>query len=357
MGERVGATRRGLLRAAAGSGMVAAGAALAPPRGRAAADGAAPVLRLGILQFGTLQWLAATIHAHGLDTVHGFDLQTVTLASNDASRVALMAGAADVVVTDWLFVARQRSRGTALSFAPFSAAAGGVMVPQASRVAELADLRGLRLGVAGGSGDRSWLLVQAAGRRAGIDLAREAHVNYGAPPLLGAKLQQGELDALLTFWTFASRLEAEGFREAVSVAGCGQALGLPADLDLLGYVFHEEWGKAHRTAIDGFLAAAGAAQALLARDDAAWAALRPMMQLPDGAAGEAVMANLRRRFAAGIVRPGVAEQEHAAAQVLAILGPDAGAAEGPAVAGTDDGKADGTVLASLPSGVFWPLAN
>lgn len=353
MVEATGTTRRRLLRLAAGSGMAVAAVPFAPAPARAATSGpdAAPTLRLGILQFGTLQWLAVTIRAYGLDAAHGFALETVTLANNDASRVALMAGSADVVVTDWLFVARQRSRGTALSFAPFSAAAGGVMVPQASKVAGLADLRGSRLGVGGGASDRSWLLVQAAGRQAGIDLVRETQVNYGAPPLLGAKLQQGELDALLTFWTFVSRLETEGFREAVSVASCGQALGLPADLDLLGFVFHEEWAQAHRGAIDGFIAAAAEAQARLAQDGTAWAALRPLMQVPDGPAGEAVFANLRRRFVAGIVHPGVAEQQAAATRVLAVLGPDAGSAQGKVGAPADE------AVSSLPAGVFWPVGS
>ena len=328
MPERHGPTRRVLLRAA-----LSAPAALLAG---AAAD--LPALRLGILQFGTVQWLAVTIRALDLDRAHGFALDTVLLASNDAARVALMAGSADVAVTDWLFVARQRQQSTALSFAPFSAAAGGVMVPQGSPVHGLADLRGRRLRVAGGANDRSWLLVQAAARRAGLDLARDAQPNYGAPPLLGAKLAQGELDALLTFWNFEARLETQGFREAVSVADCARALGLPADLDLLGFVFHAGWATANRAAIDGFLAAAAEAQSRLAADPGAWAALRPLMQLPPGEAGEATFQALRRRFVAGIVHPDAAAQRSTAGQVLAIL------REGDAAA----------TPSAVPDGVFWP---
>ena len=331
---RHGPTRRVLLRAAMAAPAALAGATRS---GRAAA-GALPALRLGILQFGTVQWLAVTIRAQGLDAAHGFALETVLLASNDAARVALMAGSADVAVTDWLFVARERQQDTALSFAPFSAAAGGVMVPQDSTVRSLADLRGRRLGVAGGANDRSWLLVQAAARREGIDLAREARPSYGAPPLLGAKLAQGELDALLTFWNFEARLEAQGFREAISVSDCARALGLPADLDLLGFVFHSDWAAANRPAIDGFLAAAAEAQSRLAADPGTWAALRPLMQLPPGEPGEAVFEALRRRFLAGVVHPDASAQRGAAVRALAIL------REG------DDAALPG----ALPVGVFWP---
>ncbi len=335
MAKRHGPTRRVLLRAALSAPLALAGMAERPSGAEAQA---LPALRLGILQFGTVQWLAVTIRSLGLDRAHGFTLDTVLLASNDAARVALMAGSADVAVTDWLFVARERQQSTALSFAPFSAASGGVMVPQDSAVHGLADLRGKRLGVAGGANDRSWLLVQAAARRAGIDLARDATPNYGAPPLLGAKLAQGELDALLTFWNFEARLEAQGFREAISVADCTRALGLPADLDLLGFVFHAGWAVANRAAIEGFLTAAAEAQSRLAADPGAWAALRPLMQLPPGEPGEAMFEALRRRFLAGIVHPDAATQRSAAGRTMAIL------REGD----------DAATPTTLPEGVFWP---
>ncbi|MGI3778063.1 MAG: ABC transporter substrate-binding protein [Janthinobacterium lividum] len=334
MSERHGPTRRTLLRTA-----LAAPAALVLPTHARAAD-ALPTLRLGTVQFGTVQWLAVTIRALALDTAHGFALDTVLLANTEASRVALMAGSADVALSDWLFVARQRQEGTPLSFAPFSASAGGVMVPQDSPVRALADLKGRRLGVAGGANDRSWLLVQAAARAQGLDLARDAPPAYGAPPLLGAKLQQGELDALLTFWNFEARLESQGFREAVSVADCARALGLPADLDLLGFVFLGDWASAHRPVLDGFLAAAAEAESRLAADPALWTPLRPLMQLPPGAPGEAMFAALRRRFLAGFVHPNAATQRATATRVLAIL--------------QDGGEA--ASLRSIPEGVFWPEA-
>jgi len=90
---------------------------------------AAPVpdLRLGILQFGTVQWVADVIRRHALDTKHGFALAPVTLANTDAGRISLMAGGSDVVVSDWPFVAVQRTAGTKLCFAPFSSSSGGVI--------------------------------------------------------------------------------------------------------------------------------------------------------------------------------------------------------------------------------------
>ncbi len=117
------------------------------------------------------------IRRHSLDARNGFALKPVLLANTDGGRVALMAGSADIVVSDWFFVASQRAAGTRLCFAPFSSASGGIMVPTASPVRSLSDLASLRLGVAGGPLDKSWLLVQAAAQSGvGIVLAKAEQV-------------------------------------------------------------------------------------------------------------------------------------------------------------------------------------
>ena len=299
----------------------------------------APV-RLGILQFGTVQWVADVIRHHAFDKAQSTELNMVTLANTGAGRVALMAGAADVVVSDWMFVAAQRAAGTRLCFAPFSSATGGVVARGNSPILRLTDLKGRNLGVAGGPVDKSWLLVRAAGRAQGIDLATEATIAYGAPPLLGAKLRQRELDAVLTFWNFVAELDATGFREAITVEHCAHDLGLTGRLSMVGFVFHQDWAEAHKPAINGFLRAAQAAQHQLAVSDAEWQRIRPLIQAPD----DAVFAALKRRFIAGIALPSAAQEEQTARQMFDILLRTGGTV---ATAG----------LTKLPDGMFWPTVD
>jgi len=296
-----------------------------------AAANSVPGLRLGVLPFGSVHWVADVLLRHGLDRKHGFILQTSLLANTDASRVALLGDSVDVAVLDWTFVAAQRAKGGDLCFSPFSSANGGVMVPAGSPVKTLGGLKGLRLGVAGGPADKSWLIVQAAGRAQGIDLAHAAVLSYGAPPLLGGLLQKQALDAVLTFWPYAARLEAAGMREALSVGDCAAALGLPSALDLVGFVFNGGWAKAHRALIDGFIAAAAEACDLLGRDQQEWVAVRRLMDAPE----EALFQALRRRFVAGVHRPDAPAEKIEAGKVLRVL---AGGGQAPA---------------SLPPGVFW----
>lgn len=308
-------------------------ASLLNPRRRAA--GTLPELRLGTVQFGTLQWVATTIERHELDRSNGFKLAASVLADTGADRVALLANAVDIMLSDWIFAAAQRAAGNKICFAPFSSALGGVMVPSASPIHELRDLTGHRLGVAGGPNDKSWLIVQATARRDGVDLGG-AQIDYGAPPLLDAKLRQGELHAVLTFWNFAARLEASGYHQAVSVPACLEQLGIPRHISLVGFVFREDWALRTRPTTDGFLRAVRQATQLLAESEEEWRPIRSLMNAPD----EAAYASLRGRFLEGTELLPTARQSAAAARLLQIMQEVGGTS---ATAG----------LTALPPGTFW----
>ena len=312
--------------------LAAIAASVAAPRAHAAEQ-----VRLGVLQFGTVQWVSEVIRTHRLDVAHGFALITSPLANTDAGRITLMAGANDIVVSDWMFVAAQRAAGTKLCFSPFSASLGGIMVPADSLIAGFGDLPGKKLGVAGGPVDKSWLLVQAACRKqTSIDLRSAAQIVYGAPPLLSAKLHQGELDAVLTFWNFAAELQVSGAREIIAVADCAKAFELPADLSLVGFVFRQDWADAHGDAIYGFLRAVADADHILATTPSVWDSIRPVMNAPT----DALFSMLRQRFIAGIPIMAAAQEEEAARRLFAIL--------------HDTGGAQATAgLKALPRGTFW----
>ncbi|MGI9385455.1 MAG: ABC transporter substrate-binding protein, partial [Methyloligellaceae bacterium] len=187
---------------------------------------AAKTVRVAVLKFGTVSWVIDVIKHHGLDRKHGLSLDVTPLASTQATKVALQAGSTDIIVSDWLWVSRQRRTGADFALAPYSTALGAIMVPGASPIRRLADLKGRTIGVAGGPLDKSWLLLTAFARRsAGIDLIAETHQVFGAPPLLAEKARQGELDAVLNYWHYCARLEAGGFRRLVDVHAAMAGLG------------------------------------------------------------------------------------------------------------------------------------
>ena len=214
---------------------------------------AADRIRIAAQKTGTLAWELEIIKAHGLDQKAGLDLQTTELASTEAGKIALKGGAADIILSDWLWVARERGLGDGLAFYPYSSTLGAVMVPAQSSIRSIDDLKGKTIAVAGGPIDKSWLLLQAFARRSGLDLRKQATPVYGAPPLLSQKALQGETEATLTFWNFCAELEGKGFKRAVVMDEVMKGLGAKGAVAIVGYVFDEAWAARNRDAVSRFL--------------------------------------------------------------------------------------------------------
>ena len=257
---------------------------------------AADTIRVGFQATGTFAWVLDVIRRHGLAERAGLDLRVTQFASPDAGKLAINSGSVDVAVSDWLWVARERALGGKLVFYPYSSAVGAVMVKADSPIKAISDLRGRVLAVAGGPLDKSWLIVRAAALKRGVDLKREATLQYGAPPLMFQKMEQGETDASLNFWNFCARLQASGFRSLLDVRDAERELGAAEPIAMVGYVFPEAFAASHRSAIDRFLEVAKAANDILANSDSEWDALRPLMKAKD----EATFAALRDRTRAGM---------------------------------------------------------
>ena len=273
-------------------------------------------VKIGVLKFGTVSWALDTIQANGLDKAEGIELDIVPLASTQATTVGLHGGSVDIIATDWLWVSRERSSGGNFTFSPFTTALGSIMVPPNSPIRTLADLKGKRLGVAGGPLDKSWLLIVAYSlRTAKLDLRTETRQEYGAPPLLNERAKQGQIDAVLNFWPYAARLEAEGFTQLIGLEEVVRELGAKGEVSMVGYVFSEDWAKQNLAGVQGFLRAAAKADDLLATSNEEWDRLKPFMAENDPTFTEATFEALRRRYREGIPERSVAENE-ADAKVL-----------------------------------------
>ena len=70
-----------------------------------------------------------------------------------------------MIVSDWLWVSRQRSEGSDVTQVPYSTAVGAIMVKEDSPIRSVADLKEKKIGVTGGPLDKSWLLIQGLAKR------------------------------------------------------------------------------------------------------------------------------------------------------------------------------------------------
>ncbi len=277
-----------------------------------------PVLTIASQAGGTVAWELETIRHHGLDEAQGFRLEIQEVAGKAAGQIAFQGGEVDVIVDDWIWVARQRAAGQDITFIPYSRAVGGVMVPAASAAESLQDLAGGRIGIAGGPNDKSWIILRAHMAQHGVDLLAETEQVYGAPPLIFQAAAAGELDGAINFWHFMARQEAAGMRHLISVAEAAEALGMDPDMPLLGYVVQSGLVAENPELVEAFAAASRAAKVQLATSDADWDRLRPMMNAADDAQFDALVAGFR----AGIPGDGPIDEDSARAmfQLMVDLG-------------------------------------
>jgi NitT/TauT family transport system substrate-binding protein len=281
----------------------------------------AETLRLAVQKTGTFAWELDVIGAQGLAKQAGLDLDVTEFATPEAAKIALAGGAADMILTDWLWVSRERTLGRKLVFKPYSTAVGAVLVPSKSPVRRLEDLDGKRLAVAGGPLDKSWLLLRALALRTGFDIAKRATILYGAPALLYEKTANGDADASLTYWTYGVALEARGFRRLVGMDEVERQLGAKGPVAMVGYVFDESIERKYPGLVDRFLAIADEAKTILAGSDAPWERIGQKLGIRD----QAQLALYRTAYLDGISRRTIAEEEADARALYLVLAAIGGA--------------------------------
>jgi NitT/TauT family transport system substrate-binding protein len=280
----------------------------------------ADTIRLAVQKTGTLAWELDVVRAHGLDRQANLQIAVTELASPEAGKIALRGGSADIIVSDWLWVSRERSLGAKLVFYPYSSSVGAVMTPATSALKTVADLRGKKLAVAGGAIDKSWLILQGAMQQDGIDLKRDANVVYGAPMLLAQKTLQGEMEATLNYWNICAWLEAKGFRRVLGIEDVLPKLGATGPTAMLGYVFDESWAAKHADAVSRFLDVTRKAKEILASSDAEWVRIAPLVS-----ADAAALAIYRDRYREGIPRRPIEAEEADARTLFGVLAKQGGA--------------------------------
>ena len=277
---------------------------------------AAGVLRIASLKFGSFSWLLETIRAEGLADKAGLQIIIVDVATNQAGPVALLSGEAEVIVSDWTWALRQRSLGEYVKFAPYSSALGALMVAPDSPIKTLADLKGKKLGVAGGAIDKSWLLLRAYSKKElGADLADMVYPSYGAAPLLTEETRSGRLDAILNFWTYAARLHGDNYRTVVDMDTVLKGLGIDPVPSLVGFIWREGTEAKKPAEIAAFLSVVEQGNAVLATSDAAWDRIRHLVR-PES---DAEFAAVKAYYRAGIPRPWTGAETRSAEKLTHLL--------------------------------------
>lgn len=297
-----------------------------------------PMIRIGMLASGTVNWEVTAAHNEGFDQANGIAIEGIRLASPDAAKIALQGDAVDIIVTDWIWVAQQREvRQADFTFIPYSAHQGVVLVRADTPIDSLAGLKGKRIGVAGGGLDKNWLLLRGVMMESyGFDPETAAEPVFGVPPLLTEQLRLGRLDALLTYWHFAVKLEAEGYRRLADGKALLESLGADPQMASLGFVFHERWARQRGEVLQSFLRAMNSARDALCSVDEIWGKVAFLT----GESRPEIQQALRKGYCAGRSTVTGPVQQASAEKVWALLR-------------RVDKEDHASRSAGLPKGVFW----
>ncbi len=228
-------------------------------------------IRLAVLKFGSVNWELNVIKHHKIDKANNLNIKIIPLTNKDATSIALMSNEADVIVTDWIWVNKQRARGKDFTFIPYSTSAGSLMVKKSSNTTNIMELKDLRVGIAGSSIDKSWLLLRAYGMKTyGIDFKNYFKPSYAAPPLINGLIKNNELDASFNYWNYTARLKANNYREILNFNEVLIALNIEENLPLIGYVFRESFANSNAELIKKFIESSKKAKQILLESNDEW---------------------------------------------------------------------------------------
>ncbi|UOA09165.1 ABC transporter substrate-binding protein [Methylobacter sp. S3L5C] len=273
------------------------------------------IIRIGVQAQGTLEWELQALQDNPQVKLADFQLEIQHLANAEAGKIALQSGSVDMIVSDWVWVSSRRATGADFTFYPYSNTSGALVVAEKSPIHSIADLKGTRLGIAGGELDKNWLLLQALAQKEQLDLNVSVEKTFGAPPLINEQIKQDRVDAVLTYWHFAARLEAQGYRKIIDGQGILKALGINENVPSIGYVFKQSWAENHKQVVSDFFKASKQAKNQLCTSDAAWLKIIPLLHTDD----VSTQALMRQRYCEGGIEQWGEREEQAATRIYTML--------------------------------------
>jgi NitT/TauT family transport system substrate-binding protein len=272
-------------------------------------------IRIGVQASGTLEWELLALQDDPQVRSADFQLEIQPVANAEAGKIALQAGSVDMIVSDWIWVSTLRATGADFTFYPYSNTSGALVVAEKSPIHAIKDLKGKRLGIAGGELDKNWLLLQALAQKEQLDLNASVEKTFGAPPLINEQIKQNRVDAVLTYWHFAARLEAQGYRQVIDGRGILKGLGITENVPSIGYVFKQSWAANHKQAIDNFFNASKQAKNRLCNSVDAWQKIIPLLHTDD----LPTQNKLRQRYCEGGIEQWGEQEQQAAARIYTML--------------------------------------
>ncbi len=273
-------------------------------------------VKVGVLAYGTVNWELSIMQLNKIAQKNGIELEVKKLASKNGVSIALQAGAVDVIVSDYIWVSRQRADGADFTFYPYSKAIGGIYVRPELNINNLMDLENNKLGISGGSVNKTWLITRAYTKfKYGKDLNKHIKPAFASPPILNKKVLDKSLAGAINFWHYNAKLKAQGMKELIDLKTMLREMNIKNDSPLIGWVFSEKFANNNKRIINSFLQSSYETKKLLNDSDEQWLTIKKSMK----AKNDDIYKALVKGYRDGIPKTFGADEKLAAKKVFDIL--------------------------------------
>jgi NitT/TauT family transport system substrate-binding protein len=243
-----------------------------PGTAMAQAMGDGGKIRLLYNETGTNSFVPFVIKKFALDKKHGFELQPIPTATTPTGITAIQGGAADVGTFGWNDVGRMIDNGVkVVGVAPFLRWGADFFVISAdSSIKTIGDLKGKKIGI-GAKTALNWIILKAVAQKSyGVDLEKEAMTHEGAPTLMRALIENGQLDAVQMFNSMTPGMVVTGkYKPLAKISDLVQQFGLP-DTPFLLYAFDAKYVQSKPSNVRAFTAAYRDAIQIMQTNDEVW---------------------------------------------------------------------------------------
>lgn len=250
-------------------------------------------IKIGVLEYGTVNWELKTLKDNKLDERNGYELEFVKLASKNAQIIALQSGSVDIIVNDWIWANSQRALNKDFTFFPYSKATGTIY--SYSKFESLLDLKNKTVGISGGFNDKTWLILRAyAKKKYNTDLLDIVNPVYAGAPILYKKMLDKSVDAAVNYWHFNAKLKSKGATAIIEMSDLLNELNIKSDVSFVGWTFNEKHANENKELYKAFIKSTHDAKKLLLNDDNQWKNLIKTMKVKSNDEFEALKDGYRK---------------------------------------------------------------
>ena len=212
-------------------------------------------VRIGDLAQSLNEIASRVMIDQGIDRKYGIAAEYRAYPTLDGLFTAIRGKDVDVGFAGWTAIAQFRGKGfpVTMIFPVGRGVTVDVIVPTASPIKSIAELKGKKVGsFAGAAGTATVLFRVIASKFHGFDPGKTGDLQFAGPGLLPALLDKGEIEAAVMFDPIAAKLEGSGKYRSIGNLADAYKAGTGDDFLWIGYATNDDFMRADPEALTNF---------------------------------------------------------------------------------------------------------